>query len=147
MINILPPKQKHILSFSLVKQGSIISRADVVWTGLTHCGERLTVCGVCNVVTIPKWQRQGYGTQLIQRITAYILNQKVDLGLLFCQSMLLPFYSACGWEAEPHAITRIGTPTQYEPYPAMRMILLVSAKSRLYQGTLATQPAYVDAIW
>lgn len=146
-MDIFPSKQKPVIPFAIVKQGSLISRADVVWASLTCCGHRFTACGVSNMVTIPERQRQGYGTQLIQQMTTYILNQEVDLGLLFCQPKLTPFYSACGWEAQPQAITRIGTPIQYKPYPTMRMIVLVSAKSRLYQRTLATQPIYLDTIW
>lgn len=142
-----PTQQTHIIPFSIVKQGSTISRADLVWTNLTHCHHTFIVCGVSNVMTAPAWRHQGYGTQLVQQMTTYILNHKVDLGLLFCWSTLVPFYAACGWEAQPQATTRIGTPTQYWPYQAMRMSLFVSAKSRLYQQTLATQPIYLNTIW
>lgn len=133
--------------FSLVKNGELTSRAEVIQVDLAHLGQTYQVCGLCNVLTLPPFRGKGYGKQVVKAATRYILQSDVDMGLLFCEQRLESFYASNGWEIQNNAVTRIGTSTHYKPYTNRRMVLLVSDKGKNAGADFENHPIYIKYIW
>jgi GNAT superfamily N-acetyltransferase len=133
--------------FSLVENGELISRAEVVQVDLEHLGQTYKIYGLCNVLTLPPFRGKGYGKQVVKAATRYILQSDVDLGLLFCEQQLESFYASNGWKIQNNAVTRIGTSADYKPYPNMRMVLLVSDKGKNACADFENHPMYIQYVW
>lgn len=133
--------------FSIVENGNLISRAEVIQVSLEHLEQTYNVCGICNVLTLPQFQRKGYGTQIVKAATDYILRSDVDLGLLFCEPQLESFYASNGWTAQNIAVTRIGSSDNYKQYASLRMILGVSDKGKKAYADFENFAMYIQYIW
>ena len=133
--------------FSIVENGNLISRAEVIQVSLEHLEQTYNVCGVCNVLTLPQFQRKGYGKKIVKEATSYILKSNVDIGLLFCEPRLEPFYASNGWKTQNNSVTRIGSSDNYKHYANLRMILLVSEKGKKACKDFATYHMYLRHIW
>ena len=133
--------------FSLVENGELISRAEVIQVDLAHLGQTYQVCGLCKVLTLPPFRRKGYGKQVVKAATRYILQSDVDMGLLFCEQRLESFYASNGWKIQNNAVTRIGTSAHYKPYTNRRMVLLVSDKGKNASADFENHPVYIQYIW
>ena len=112
--------------FSLFETGTKLGHADLLHLHLHHRARCYQVRGLCNVLISPSFRYQGHATQLIKAITTSILQSAADLGMLFCNPSLKNLYAACDWIAHEAAITRIGTPNQFYPYKALRMMYAAS---------------------
>lgn len=147
--NIYPAEWVPVL-FSIVEKGKLISRAEVIEVNITHSGQIYNVCGICNVFTFPLFRNKGYGKQVVEAATNYILQSGADIGILFCDQRFELFYASKGWEALNNSITRIGTPGDYKPYSNtsnIRMMLFVSEKGKKGRSAFTNQPMYIKYIW
>lgn len=133
--------------FSLVENGELISRAEVIQVDLAHLGQTYKVCGLCNVLTLPLFRGKGYGKHVVKAATRYILQSDVDIGLLFCEQRLESFYASNGWEIQKDSVTRIGTSAHYKPYTNRRMVLFVSDKGKNACADFENYPVYIQYIW
>jgi len=133
--------------FSIIENGEVISRAEVIKTDLKHADQSCTAYGICNVLTIPRAQGRGHGKSVISAATNYILHSGADMGLLFCTLQLVPFYAACGWKISNKSDTRIGTPTKYHACTNARMVLAVSDKGKQACLFFETNPMHIPHAW
>jgi len=136
--------EAHPLSFALVEQDVLISHALVSRRDLTHAGETYKMYGLSAVFTYPQFERRGYGRQVVDAATTYIMTSAADVAMLGCKPHLTAFYAGGGWvnmEA-----TRILYGARSAPTEAGHvMMLFVSEKGR--QGRLAfeREPVYVGS--
>ena len=75
----------------------LISHADVSQHVITHKGKRYLLYGIGEVMTLPTFQREGYGRRVVEAATASIHNSDADIGMLFTAPELEAFYSISGW--------------------------------------------------
>jgi GNAT superfamily N-acetyltransferase len=62
----------------------------------------IKIGGIGGVMTHPEFRHQGYATTAIARCVQFFRDQgDIDIGLLVCESRLLPFYSHLGWQPFP----------------------------------------------
>lgn len=94
-------------------------------------------------------RREGYGRQLVKAATRHIEQESgADIGVLFCRSELMSFYSAAGWEHQNHAVTLVGevdSPHQVESEldtSEHRMMLFVSEKAKQTRTSFWDRPVY-----
>ena len=59
----------------------------------------LRLGGVSGVLTYPPFRGQGHASALMRRAAAHIDQERLDLGMLFCDRETEPFYNALGWQA------------------------------------------------
>jgi nodulation protein A len=61
--------------------------------------ENVWVAGVGGVATHPRWQKQGFASQLMRATEMYLCNEiRVPFGLLVCADETRPFYEGNGWK-------------------------------------------------
>jgi GNAT superfamily N-acetyltransferase len=115
----------------------LISYSAIVRKQLEHLGERYTALGLNGVFTYPDFRREGYGKQLVEAATKHIANESgADVGVLFCRSDLIPFYSTAGWSHESQAATLVGKPENPQHVETeqatseRRMMVFVSKKAK-----------------
>lgn len=71
------------IHFSIMENDELISRAEVIQVDLEYLEQMYKVCGISNLLTLPRFRGKGYGKQIVKVATDYILCNDVDLGLLF----------------------------------------------------------------
>jgi GNAT superfamily N-acetyltransferase len=59
----------------------------------------LRLGGVSGVLTYPQFRGQGHASALMRRAAEHIEQERLDLGMLFCDRETEPFYDALGWQA------------------------------------------------
>jgi GNAT superfamily N-acetyltransferase len=129
--------------FVLEERGFVISHAGVVWKRIEHDGENYETGGLTGVLTFPDFRRRGYGTQVIEAATRYIVEKGVDIGLT--TSHLRLFYTRMGWI--PMEMTNImhGDPTSPTVVDELVLMLFLSEKGKEGRRTFEDRPIYVGA--
>jgi GNAT superfamily N-acetyltransferase len=90
------PKTLHFLLFD---DGELVSHVGVLRHTVSAGGNPVAVGGVGGVVTRPEAQGKGYARTLMRRAAGFFENDwKVEAGLLFCLSRMIPYYEALGWQ-------------------------------------------------
>lgn len=125
---------------------SLVSYATLLPLDLEHAGAAYRVYGLGNMFTFPPYRREGHGQRVLAYATALIRRSGADLGLLFCDPALEPFYAACGWEAVRQP-TYVGPPGQQHPHEALTMALGVSERGRAGRAALDREPLCVAEAW
>ena len=134
------------IHFVMAQGDMLISYAAIVRTTLTHAGHTYQVYGFGNMLTFPPHRREGHGQKLLRMATEMIQQSDVDLGVLYCDAKLEPFYAAAGW-AITGAPTRFGHPSHYEDGEEERMMIFVSEKGQQNRADFENLPVYVDWTW
>jgi GNAT superfamily N-acetyltransferase len=57
----------------------------------------LRLGGVSGVLTYPQFRGHGHASALLRRAAAHIEEKHLDLGMLFCDAEMEPFYGGLGW--------------------------------------------------
>lgn len=140
------PPELQPVHFVIAEDDSLLSYASILKLHLPHAGIDYRVYGFGNLLTFLPFRRRGYGGQVLQAATDFILKSDVDAAVLFCDRLLEPFYEAKGWTCTRSA-TRLGTPNQYKEYTPSRMMLFVSEKARLGRADFEAEPLYIDEPW
>lgn len=122
----------------------LLAYAAVLRVTLELDGEVLDVAGVASVVTSPPYRGEGHATAVLRRVADVGDAGGADVGVLFCDPGLVPFYAARGWVACPGGTT-VG-PTR-EPSEDVRMIRVVSARGRALEDRLRERPVQVAWTW
>ena len=61
-------------------------------------GQPVKVGGVGGVGTHPEWRNQGLAALAMQKTAGFLVNTlKVDFGVLFCATEMVPYYQRLGW--------------------------------------------------
>jgi predicted N-acetyltransferase YhbS len=140
------PPDLDPLHFVAAEGDALISYASIIGFNLEHAGRSYQVYGFGNMFTFPPYRREGFGRQVLDLATTTIQNSGADLAILFCDPKLEPFYAASGWQPT-HSPTRLGSPTDYEPYDILRMIYFASAHGRHSQPDFNHHPLYIQSPW
>jgi predicted GNAT family N-acyltransferase len=136
----------HPVHFVSTKGDLLISYAAIVRTTLKHVGQIYQVCGFGNMFTFPPHRGEGHGHKLLRMATEMIRQSEVDLGILYCDNKLEPFYASEGW-ITPGSPTRFGNPSEYEDSDEQRMMIFVSDKGKQNRADFENLPVYVDWTW
>jgi len=67
-------------------------------------GRPLRFGGLGGVMTRTGRQGEGFASAALDAAQAVLREERVDLGLLFCESRLFPFYGRLGWRAFEGAV-------------------------------------------
>jgi GNAT superfamily N-acetyltransferase len=140
------PPEFQPVHFVLAEDDSLLSYATLLKLNIPHAGTEYKIYGFGNLLTFPPYRKRGYGGQILQAATDYILQSDVDAAILFCDQLLEPFYAEKGWFLTPSP-TRLGSPEKYEDYGPSRMMLFVSEKGRRGRTDFEAQPVYIDSPW
>jgi GNAT superfamily N-acetyltransferase len=130
----------------LMEEDVLVSHAEVNWRMLAHEGEVFKVYGLSAVFTYPAFRKEGFGRQVTQAATEYILSSDGDVAMLFCLPELVPFYEGCGWVAMGDTTIWYGD----QGAPAVDeeevlMMLFVSARGKGARERFEGRPVYVGA--
>ena len=139
-------KKTHPVNVVLLEEDVLISHAEVNWRMLEHEGETFKVYGLSAVFTYPAFRKEGFGRQVTQAATEYILNGDGDVAMLFCLPELVPFYEMCGWTAMRDTAIWYGD----KEAPAVDeeevlMLVFVAEKGQWARLRFAARPVYVGA--
>ncbi|MBA3944105.1 MAG: hypothetical protein H0X37_06025 [Herpetosiphonaceae bacterium] len=143
----LCPPELHPVHFAIVEGNVLLSYGATLRLEQPHAGEVYRLYGLGNVFTFPPYRREGFGRQVVDAATHYILASAADVGALFCGARLAPYYRVSGWEAMEGATTRIGTPDGYETHNVLRMMLFVSEKGKRGRQAFMHTPFYIESPW
>ena len=140
------PPDLQPVHFVMAEDDSLLSYASVLKLDLPQAGIDYCIYGFGNLLTFPPYRRRGYGGQILQAATDFILQSDADVAILFCDRLLESFYAEKGWVVT-HSPTRLGTPDRYEEYMPSRMMLFVSEKGQHAKADFGSQPIYIDWPW
>jgi GNAT superfamily N-acetyltransferase len=80
----------------------LVSHAQIVVPDLERAGRPLRIAGVGGVMTYPQFRGEGHGTAVMRRATDHIrTDPSFDVGMLFCDPDVIPFYERFGWMTLP----------------------------------------------
>jgi GNAT superfamily N-acetyltransferase len=105
----------HAMIFSLVVDGHLASHVSVPRKTIVHRGEPYKAYGLSGVLTVPEFRGKGYGEQVVRAATAFMKQDRADIGLFTCDPPLGPFYERCGWTLLEGASLVGGT--RAKPFP------------------------------
>jgi GNAT superfamily N-acetyltransferase len=125
---------------------ALLSYAAAIQLTLTHASERYAVYGFGNMFTFPPYRREGLGRAVLDQASRFIRESGVDLGLLFCDQALAPFYAASGW-VPVQAPTYVGPAGHQHRHDALTMALYVSDRGMQGRDRFDAQPLSVDEAW
>jgi GNAT superfamily N-acetyltransferase len=134
---------QNTVHFVLEERGFVISHAGVVWKRIEHDGETYETGGLTGVLTFPDFRRRGYGTQVIEAATRYIVDKGADIGLT--TSHLRSFYTRLGWV--PMEMTNIlhGDPANPTVVDELVLMLFLSEKGKRGRVTFEGRRIHVGA--
>lgn len=93
--NNLSGEDFHLLGYDL--EGNLICYANLVVRKIvSHLVEEKTILGIGNVCVSIIQQKKGFGLVLMREINSTLMMKKLS-GLLFCNSLTVPFYLKNNW--------------------------------------------------
>jgi hypothetical protein len=107
-----PPEHRFRL---LDDDANLVAAAGVLLRQATLDSLPVNICGVCGVMTLPRLQGLGLGRIAMKAVQAFIQQQHVDFGLLFCESKSVRFYKSLGWR-DFNGQVYMEQPTGRSPY-------------------------------
>jgi GNAT superfamily N-acetyltransferase len=138
------PVHETIAHVVIEEQGVLISYATIIGTRMLHRHETYQAYGLSSVFTYPTFRGEGWGTQLVRTATHHIRTREdADIGVLFCQPTLIPFYVPWGWHWIAEVPTLVGPPEAPTQHGAQRMMQFISPKGQAGQEAFATVPLYI----
>ena len=99
------------------------------------------------MLTYPASRGKGYGRQVVEAATSYIVASDADVAALFCEPALEGFYKRSGWEAIRGVATLTGPREAPAAYDALRMMLFVSGKGKAGRHAFETGPLHIEHGW
>ena len=109
------PKLEPV-SLLLVVGERVVSALDILSKAITHAGETYRASGLSTVVTDAELRGRGYGLTLVRHAREQIAGRGADVGIFTCDTPLLRFYEAAGWQHLPGTVLVGGTPEH--PFPS-----------------------------
>ncbi|GAB4204173.1 MAG: hypothetical protein OHK0022_29070 [Roseiflexaceae bacterium] len=140
------PTAASPVHFVVAEGESLISYAAVLRLALEHQGATYQVYGFGNMFTFPPYRRRGYGRQVLELATRFILASDVDLAILFSAPGVEQFYSASGWELVDSPIY-VGPPGQERVHQAAKMMLWVSNTGKRAKAAFIDAPLRIAESW
>jgi hypothetical protein len=68
------------------------------------------------VLTVPAFRGKGYGERVVRAATAFMEQDRADIGLFTCDPSLRTFYERCGW-TQLEGASLVGG-TRARPFPS-----------------------------
>jgi GNAT superfamily N-acetyltransferase len=136
-------KATHPVNFMLTEGDYLISHAEVNWRDMEHLSTPYRVYGVSAVFTYPTHRKEGYGQQVVEAATQYILSSDADVAMLFCLPELVKFYQRCGWTHVPTTLLFGDKESPDEDKLESLMMLFVSYKGKAAQSNFENNSVYV----
>lgn len=89
------PKDRHLY---VEEDGRVVCHVGLLEDSVRAGDERVKVCGVGAVVTVPEAQGRGHARLAMNR-AAEVMRDETDseFGMLYCLDRLVPFYASLGW--------------------------------------------------
>jgi len=141
------PPDMNPVHFVAAEGQSLIGYASIFRLNIDHSEQRYEIYAFGNMFTFPPYRKRGYGKQILEMATDFILKSDVDAGILFCDKDVEAFYTAHGW-GTAHAPARKGTADDYEEHEHIQtMILYVSEKGQQGKVDFDNHPLYVRWLW
>lgn len=140
-------RETYVTSFVLLEDGRAICHAGVRRSVLYHRGERYMAYGLSEVVTHPRYQNRGLGSQAIGQAARFIMAQPSDLSIFTCARERVGFYTRGGWEAVPGACFVGGTqknPFRSDSLQLVTMMRFISPKSRRHRKDFENADIYCE---
>jgi GNAT superfamily N-acetyltransferase len=129
----------HPVYFVLREGDEVVGYARTIWAWATHKGQAIKIYGLGDVVTRPRWRRQGFARRVVEAATGHIRSD-ADAAVLLTQPALERLYAASGWAHVPgmRVVTdeRDGAPTAEDCV----MMLFLSAGAREDRDTYRHEP-------
>jgi GNAT superfamily N-acetyltransferase len=80
------------------EDGRVVSHVGLLEEVVAAGGERVRVCGVGAVVTVPEAQGRGHARRAMRRAAEVMRDEtEAEFGMLYCLERLVPFYASLGW--------------------------------------------------
>ena len=136
--------------FILLNGNQIVSNIAVHKRSIKLFNQEFQLAALGGVFTVVKYQKKGYGSQIVKHATEYILDPKnnFDVGVLFCAPTRINFYAKNGWKKLNNpSITIFNTQNQIIPQQEVTMIRYVSEKSQNMKKDFATQSLFFGETW
>jgi predicted N-acetyltransferase YhbS len=119
----------------------LLSYAEVLQVTAARDGEPVQVLGLSNVFTFPPYRNEGHASAIMRGLGEVINGSDAELGILFCEKELAPFYAARGWQLAPAgSIQAPGTPPR-------TMVHAGVVQEAQVAGWLAAAPLVLAARW
>lgn len=130
--------------FVISERDILISHALIRRREIEHQGSTYKLLGVGAVMTYPAFRGEGYASRVVEAVTNYILSSDADVGMLFTDTELEPFYARWGWVSINHPGITSGDPDHPElEADAFTMMLFVSDKAQAHHADFERGPIFV----
>jgi hypothetical protein len=119
----------------------LLSYAEILRVTAVRAGAPVCVLGLSNVITAPPYRGEGHASEILRAVAEFIDNSDAEVGILFCEAGLVPFYGARGWQeclADTVRAPGSAPATMARPGPALGSPLA---------EWLADAPVLLDARW
>ena len=138
----------HPRHFTYVEGGLVVSHAEVVWTDLSHAGERFRVYGLTGVLTYPQFRGEGHGGRVVEAATRYIDETEADVAIVNCAPALTRFYAGRGWQPMPTTRTLVGPPEAPVVSDEALLMRFLSEKGRRWRASFEGAGFYIgQGVW
>jgi predicted N-acetyltransferase YhbS len=140
-----PPELRPV-HIAAAEGDALLSYAAAIRLTLTHQNATYTVFGLGNMFTFPPYRGEGHGRRVLDHASRFIRASDADLGILFCDPALAPFYRRSGWEPV-QASTLVGPVGHQHRHDALTMALYVSENGKKGRASLDAEPLIVNEAW
>lgn len=137
------PDEWQPVYFVLAEEEALFSQATVVTRTVECNGHSYHGGGLGSVLTYPAFRNRGYGSQVVQAATDYLLASDFDLALLWTDADKAGFYARWGWEHHPTLRITTGPKDAQEPYEVFAMSLWLSKTVKARRQDFETHALYV----
>lgn len=112
-------------------QGAVVAHAGIVDRTVTIGGKRVRVGGIQNVMVLPSRRGQGLVDEIMRRSEQCMIEQGLDLGILFCLPGLEKVYRRTGWITwRPESIVRVDETGKELDMPDYNVAMYLPLKMR-----------------
>jgi GNAT superfamily N-acetyltransferase len=127
--------------FVLSSGDEVVGYARTIWAWGVHKGQATKVYGLGDVVTRPRWRRQGFGRRVVEAATRHIrADADADLAVLLTEPKLEKLYAESGWVHVPGMRLVTGERNGASTTGDFVMMLFLSAAARRDRDSYSHAP-------
>lgn len=127
----------YVTSFILLDHGAAVCHVGVRKGRLHHRGEEYLAYGLSEVVTHPRYRRQGLASRMIKKAAQFIRDQQPDISIFTCEQHMAAFYAKGGWSLVGGACFVGGTrekPFRSDGLRLVTMMMFLSQKGKKHRA-------------